>query len=106
MGRIGVSKQSKGKRILVSGSSWLFSSVRPLGLNRSISTLTSIKAVQIISRTNYQVPAGRSPLETGNSASPLERLSDGMFRLLVENTRRLREGGGMVVDAVGQVVTE
>jgi hypothetical protein len=36
----------------------------------------------------------------------LEHLSDETLRLLVENARQLEEGGSVVVDEDGQVVTE
>ena len=47
-------------------------------------------------------------LDIAHSASnrPLEHLSDETLRLLVENTGQLEEGGGVVVDGDGQVVTE
>ena len=40
------------------------------------------------------------------SSGPLENLSDETLRLLVENARRLKEGGSVVVDGDRQVVTE
>jgi hypothetical protein len=53
---------------------------------------------------------GRSPqqLDVAHSVSsrPLKHLSDETLRLLVENARQLEEGGSVVVDGDGQVVTE
>jgi hypothetical protein len=53
---------------------------------------------------------GRSPqqLDIAHNVSsrPLEHLSDETLRLLVENARQLEEGGSVVVDGKGQIVTE
>ena len=52
----------------------------------------------------------RSPqqLDIAPSVSdrPLEHLSDGRLRLLVENAQQLKESSSVVVDKDGQVVTE
>jgi len=53
---------------------------------------------------------GSSPqqLDVAHSVSdrPLQHLSDETLRLLVESARQLEEGGSVVVDGDGQVVTE
>ena len=53
---------------------------------------------------------GRSPqqLDIAHSVTdrPLKHLSDETLRLLVESARQLKEGGSVVVDGDGQVVTE
>ena len=53
---------------------------------------------------------GRSPqqLDIAHSVTdrPLEHLSDETLRLLVENSRQLKEDNDMVVDVEGQIVTE
>ena len=53
---------------------------------------------------------GRSPqqLDIAHSVSdrPLKHLSDETLRLLVESTKQLREGSGVVIDEYGQVITE
>ena len=53
---------------------------------------------------------GRSPqqLDIAHSVTnrPLEHLSDETLRLLVENARRLKDNSGVVIDGIGQVVTD
>ncbi len=65
-----------------------------------------LKAIEMLFDRGF----GRSPqqLDIAYSVSnrPLEHLSDETLRLLVENAGQLEEGGGVVVDGDGQVVTE
>ena len=65
-----------------------------------------LKAIEMLLDRGF----GRSPqqLDIAYSVSnrPLEHLSDETLRLLVENAGQLEEGGGVVVDGDGQVVTE
>ena len=65
-----------------------------------------LKAIEMLLGRGF----GRSPqqLDIAYSVSnrPLEHLSDETLRLLVENAGQLEEGGGVVVDGDGQVVTE
>jgi len=65
-----------------------------------------LKAIEMLLDRGF----GRSPqqLDVAHSVSdrPLEHLSDETLRLLVENARQLEEGGSVVVDGDGQVVTE
>jgi len=65
-----------------------------------------LKAIEMLLDRGF----GRSPqqLDVAHNVSdrPLEHLSDEMLRLLVENARQLEEGGSVVVDRDGQVVTE
>ena len=65
-----------------------------------------LKAIEMLLDRGF----GRSPqqLDVAHSVSsrPLEHLSDKTLRLLVENARRLEEGGSVVVDGDGQIVTE
>ena len=65
-----------------------------------------LKAIEMLLDRGF----GRSPqqLDIAYSVSnrPLEHLSDETLRLLVDNAGQLEEGGGVVVDGDGQVVTE
>jgi len=65
-----------------------------------------LKAIEMLLDRGF----GRSPqqLDIAHNVSsrPLEHLSDETLRLLVENARQLEEGGGVVVDGEGQIVTE
>ena len=65
-----------------------------------------LKAIEMLLDRGF----GRSPqqLDIAHNVSsrPLEHLSDETLRLLVENARQLEEGGSVVVDGDGQVVTE
>ncbi len=65
-----------------------------------------LKAIEMLLDRGF----GRSPqqLDIAYSVSnrPLDHLSDETLRLLVENAGQLEEGGGVVVDGDGQVVTE
>ena len=53
---------------------------------------------------------GRSPQQVdiahNVSCRPLEHLSDETLRLLVENARLMEEGGSVLVDGDGQVVSD
>ena len=57
-----------------------------------------LKAIEMLLDRGF----GRSPQQLdiahNVSSGPLEHLSDETLRLLVENARRLKEGGSMVVD--------
>ena len=65
-----------------------------------------LKAIEMLLDRGF----GRSPqqLDIAHSVTdrPLEHLSDETLRLLVESARQLKEGGSVVVDGDGQVVTE
>jgi hypothetical protein len=65
-----------------------------------------LKAIEMLLDRGF----GRSPqqLDIAHSVSdrPLEHLPDETLRLLVENAGQLEEGGGVVIDGDGQVVTE
>ena len=65
-----------------------------------------LKAIEMLLDRGF----GRSPqhLDIAHSVSdrPLEHLSDETLRLLVENARQLEEGGGVVIDGDGQVVSD
>jgi hypothetical protein len=65
-----------------------------------------LKAIEMLLDRGF----GRSPqqLDIAHNVSsrPLEHLSDETLRLLVENARQLEEGGSVVVDGKGQIVTE
>ena len=65
-----------------------------------------LKAIEMLLDRGF----GRSPqqLDIAPSVSdrPLEHLSDGPLRLLVENAQQLKESSSVVVDKDGQVVTE
>jgi len=65
-----------------------------------------LKAIEMLLDRGF----GRSPqqLDIAHSVSdrPLEHLSDETLRLLVEYGQQLEEGGGVVIDGDGQVVTE
>jgi len=65
-----------------------------------------LKAIEILLNRGF----GRSPqqLDIAHSVcdSPLEHLSDETLRFLVEKARQLKEGGGVLVDGDGQIVTE
>ena len=65
-----------------------------------------LKAIEMLLDRGF----GSSPqqLDVAHSVSdrPLQHLSDETLRLLVESARQLEEGGSVVVDGDGQVVTE
>ena len=65
-----------------------------------------LKAIEMLLDRGF----GRSPqqLDIAHSVSnrPLAHLSDDVLRMLVENAQQLKEGGGVVIDGDGQVVTE
>ena len=65
-----------------------------------------LKAIEMLLDRGF----GRSlqQLDIAHSVTdrPLEHLSDETLRLLVENARQLEEGGSVVVDEDGEVVTE
>ncbi len=74
--------------------------------DQQIRPADQLKAIEMLLNRGF----GRSPqqLDIAHSVSsrPLEHLSDKTLRLLVENARRLEEGGSVVVDGDGQIVTE
>ena len=65
-----------------------------------------LKAIDILLNRGF----GRSPqqLDIAHSVcdSSLEHLSDERLRLPMEKARQLKEGGGVLVDGDGQIVTE
>ena len=65
-----------------------------------------LKAIEMLLDRGF----GRSPqqLDVAHSVTdrPLEHLSDETLQLLVEYGQQLEEGGGVVIDGDGQVVTE
>jgi len=65
-----------------------------------------LKAIEMLLDRGF----GRSPqqLDIAHSVTdrPLAHLSDETLRLLVENARQLKEGGGVVIDGEGQVVAD
>ena len=65
-----------------------------------------LKAIEMLLDRGF----GRSPqqLDIAHSVSdrPFANLSDETLRLLVEKARQLKEGGGVLVDGDGQIVTE
>jgi hypothetical protein len=65
-----------------------------------------LKAIKMLLDRGF----GRSPQQLdiahGVTDRPLRHLSDETLRLLVESARQLEEGGSVVVDVDGQVVTK
>ena len=65
-----------------------------------------LKAIEMLLDRGF----GRSPQQLdiahGVTDRPLRHLSDETLRLLVESARQLEEGGSVVVDVDGQVVTK
>jgi hypothetical protein len=76
------------------------------GKDQQVRPADQMKTIEMLLDRGF----GRSPqqLDIAYSVSdrPLEHLSDETLRLLVENAGQLEEGGGVVVDGDGQVVTE
>ena len=65
-----------------------------------------LKAIEMLLDRGFGEPPQQLDIAHSASNRPLEHLSDETLRLLVENAGQLEEGGGVVVDGVGQVVTE
>jgi hypothetical protein len=74
--------------------------------NQQVRPADQLKAIEMLLDRGF----GRSPqqLDVAHNVSsrPLEHLSDETLRLLVESAKGLEEGGSVVVDGDGQVVTE
>ena len=74
--------------------------------NQQVRPADQLKAIEMLLDRGF----GRSPQQLdiahNVSSGPLEHLSDETLRLLVENARRLKEGGSVVVDGDRQIVTE
>ena len=74
--------------------------------NQQVRPADQLKAIEMLLDRGF----GRSPqqLDIAHSVTnrPLEHLSDETLRLLVENARRLKDNSGVVIDGIGQVVTD
>tara|TARA_B100001245_G_scaffold13994_1_gene9419 strand:+ start:15 stop:464 length:450 start_codon:yes stop_codon:yes gene_type:complete len=79
---------------------------RPRKGDKQVRPADQLKAIEMLLDRGF----GRSPqqLDIAHSVSdgPLKHLSDETLRLLVESTKQLREGSGVVIDEYGQVITE
>jgi hypothetical protein len=65
-----------------------------------------LKAIEMLLDRGFGRSQQQLDVAHNVSSRPLEHLSDETLRLLVENARQLEEGGSVVVDGDGQVVTE
>ena len=65
-----------------------------------------LKAIEMLLDCGFGRSQQQLDVAHNVSSRPLEHLSDETLRLLVENARQLEEGGSVVVDGDGQVVTE
>ena len=65
-----------------------------------------LKAIEMLLDRGFGGSPQQLDIAYSVSNRPLEHLSDETLRLLVENAGQLEEGGGVVVDGDGQVVTE
>jgi hypothetical protein len=65
-----------------------------------------LKAIEMLLDRGFGRSQQQLDIAHNVSSRPLEHLSDETLRLLVENARQLEEGGSVVVDGDGQVVTE
>jgi hypothetical protein len=65
-----------------------------------------LKAIEMLLDHGFGRSIQQLDVSHNVSSRPLEHLSDDTLRLLVENARQLEEGGSVVVDNDGKVVTE
>ena len=65
-----------------------------------------LKAIEMLLGRGFVRSQQQLDIAPSVSDRPLEHLSDGPLRLLVENAQQLKESSSVVVDKDGQVVTE
>ena len=65
-----------------------------------------LKAIELLLGRGFVRSQQQLDIAPSVSDRPLEHLSDGPLRLLVENAQQLKESSSVVVDKDGQVVTE
>ena len=73
--------------------------------DQQVRSVDQLKAIEMLLDRGFGIGVATAARHTHSVTDrPLEHLSDETLRLLVENARRLEEGGG--VDEDGQVVTD
>jgi hypothetical protein len=65
-----------------------------------------LKAIEMLLDRGFGKSSQQLDIAHGVTDRPLRHLSDETLRLLVESAKGLEEGGSVVVDGDGQVVTE